>query len=283
MKLLSLLSLTATAAMAQSSAEQPNFGFNKLYELQQGFWEKFAYPNNVKEAESINSTIFAENVLGRVSDTRNFEGRELNTEYIFALFTPSEAAGIVGRPGKARIVSFLGQQNIASASTVVNFTFPQFRNLSLPVWIDTWITWNEKEEISQYDAVFRWFGNLVQTLIGTIDPDPEKAAAKAQDMVATSVCNTHQKYCNGTNTQYDDYNDCYHFLTKEIRMGQVFESGMNTLMCRSIHEIMVKSRPSVHCPHIGKTGGGMCDDLTSYKARVEQDYFTNAPWIPTAL
>lgn len=57
-------------------------------------------------------------------------------------------------------------------------------------------------------------------------------------------------------------------------------TGRNTLLCRSVHQNMVPFRPSVHCPHIGKTGGGYCTDDTTYTETVMQNYFTNAPYIP---
>ena len=49
------------------------------------FADAFMYPNNTAEASKINSTLFAENVQGRVDLTSTFDGRELNTE---ALPTP---------------------------------------------------------------------------------------------------------------------------------------------------------------------------------------------------
>jgi hypothetical protein len=42
--------------------------------------DAFMYPNNTVEAAKINSTLFAENVQGRVDVTNTFDGRELNTE-----------------------------------------------------------------------------------------------------------------------------------------------------------------------------------------------------------
>lgn len=101
------------------------------------------------------------------------------------------------------------------------------------------------------------------------------------DKIAKSICHSHASYCKGSNVQYTDDTDCYNFLTKQIRVGQSFELGMNTLLCRNVHEIMVKYRPDVHCSHIGKTGGGMCDDLVTYVDKVSEDYFTNSPWLPT--
>ena len=39
----------------------PDLGYDELWRLQNDFYERWISPNNVKEAESINSTIFAEN------------------------------------------------------------------------------------------------------------------------------------------------------------------------------------------------------------------------------
>jgi hypothetical protein len=249
------------------------------------FFSRFRYPNNIIEAQSINSTIFSEDVQGRVSDTRDFLGRELNTEYIFGLFSSTSGLSIVGLPGDFEIIQFSAQQNIAAASTRVLFRFPSFGNLTLPVRIDTWITWNAERQISQYDAVFRWFGYLLQTLLTSGDPAVSTAdkLAKTVDGMATQICNSHQAHCNGTNTQYESFDACYQFLTKDIRVGEVYELGMNTLLCRSIHEIMIKYRPDVHCSHVGVSGGGMCDDTIGYAEKVDDPLFTNSPWIPTVV
>ena len=39
-------------------------------------------------------------------------------------------------------------------------------------------------------------------------------------------------------------------------MGQSFELGMNTLMCRSVHTLIVKFRLEVYYSHIGPSDGG---------------------------
>jgi hypothetical protein len=44
------------------------------------FADAFMYPNNVIQADMINSTLLAENIQGRVDMTTTFDGRELNTE-----------------------------------------------------------------------------------------------------------------------------------------------------------------------------------------------------------
>lgn len=169
----------------------------------------------MKEAQSINSTVFSEDVRfmrllhcehtdthqiqGRVSDTRTFVGRELNTEYIFGLFMPSESLSIIGHPHDYEIIQFAAVRNIAAATTRVNFTFPAFNNVSLPVVISSWMTWNAAREMTQYDVVFKWFGNLFQTLILSLGGSPEEASMKAVDKIAASICNSHEKYCDGRN------------------------------------------------------------------------------------
>jgi hypothetical protein len=214
-----------------------------------------------------------------VSDTRTFIGRELNTEYIFGLFMPSESLSIIGHPLEYKIVQFAAVGNIAAATTRVNFTFPAFNNISLPVVINTWMTWNSAHEMTQYDVVFKWFGNLYQTLILSLGGSIEEATAKTVEKIAVSICDSHSKYCGGANQQYKSWKDCYRFVTEDIRVGQSFELGKNTLMCRSVHELMLKYRPEVHCSHIGPTGGGECDDLMTYTATVEDDLDVNSPWI----
>lgn len=220
-------------------------------------------------------------VQGRVSDTRNFEGRELNTEYIFGLFIPTDSVSVIGKPvGPYEIIQFAANQNIASATTRFNFTFPSFGNISLPIAITTWMTYNDAREITQYDVVFRWFGNVLQLLLSLIDKDPVKAQAKGAIALAKSTCASHTYFCTGSNAQYESEEDCIRFMTEDIRFGQSFELGMNTLLCRNVHEKMLHLRPDVHCPHIGKSGGGQCADDYTYVQKVTEDYYTNAAWIP---
>jgi len=45
-----------------NSSETPNFTFEELWDLQNTFLTQFMYPNNAKQAESINSTLFDPNV-----------------------------------------------------------------------------------------------------------------------------------------------------------------------------------------------------------------------------
>jgi hypothetical protein len=66
-------------------------------------------------------------------------------------------------------------------------------------------------------------------------------------------------------------------MTEDIRVGQSFGLGKHTLMCRSVHERMVRYRPVVHYNHIGPTGGEKRGDLTTYTAAVEDNMDANPP------
>jgi len=46
------------------------------------FLEAFTYPNDTIQTNMINSTLFSEDVQGRVDLTNTFDGRELNTEVL---------------------------------------------------------------------------------------------------------------------------------------------------------------------------------------------------------
>ena len=132
---------------------------------------------------------------------------------------------------------------------------------------------------------------------------PAIAIKKLTAGLAQSICTTSQTYCTGPNQQYSSASECLDYLTQNVRFGQAYELGMstdneslktnsqreyadyliagrNTLLCRSVHQNMVPLRPEVHCPHIGKTGGGYCTDDTTYLDTVMQDYFSNSPYIP---
>jgi hypothetical protein len=222
-------------------------------------------------------------VQGRVDITRTFDGDELNREYIFGLFADPAHVSLVGVPISYSITQFTANDNIASATTVVTFNATTFGVL-VPVTIDTWIEFNADGKITQYDATFRWFEYLLDFLVEGVATkinatSPDQAVAYVSDILAKTICATHDKYCTGSDQQYSDNNACYDFLTKSICFGKSYELGRNTLLCREVHEHMVQFHPDVHCPHIGPTGGGYCVDDMTYGQTVLQKYFDDS-WVP---
>ncbi|OAG05801.1 uncharacterized protein CC84DRAFT_1186956 [Paraphaeosphaeria sporulosa] len=209
---------------------------------------KVLKPANVEEARSVNSTLFSVNVQGRVSDSRTFNSAELNTEYIFSLCTPSST--------------------FSFSTTRVNFSFVSFYNTSVPVLIDTWMTWDEEKWINQYDVTFRWWGFLLDELLESIHKDKEVAERLVLQKLVASIYDTHTTHCTRSNIQYPSQDACTSFLLGEVRLSQL-----------GLHYIMLKFQPDVHCSHIGKTRGGMCEDDQTYVGKVTESYFKNSPWI----
>ncbi|MCJ1260720.1 hypothetical protein MMC22_000582 [Lobaria immixta] len=231
------------AKTGYGAPRQPSFTFEELFHLQNRFWKNFISPANEKQAKAINSSLLAEDVLGRIDITRNFEGRELNTEYLFGLFASLAASpnsvSLLGVPLSYEITHFAANQNIASASTRVIFNTTGFF-LPVPITIDTWITFNSAKEISQYDAVFKWWPWAIEYILGnaatklgtkSLNATVEINATveKLSEALAKSICSTAQDFCTGLNVQYSSERECQEFLTRKVRFGQAHEAGMSII------------------------------------------------------
>ncbi|KAF7594352.1 hypothetical protein BBP40_009587 [Aspergillus hancockii] len=265
-----------------TAADVPNFTFDQLWALETNLWDNFLYPANVEQINATDDSVFAEDVQGRVDITRIFPGRELNSEYIFGLFSQPNSISLSGIPISYNITQFIANQNIASATTVITFNASTF-DVLLPLTIDSWIAFNEEGKIIQYDATFRWFDWFVQTLFEAAGKklnttDEAKIQSTLTTLLAEPICETSDKYCTGDNLQYESKAKCMDFLTKETRFGKPYELGRDTLLCREVHKHMVQYRPKEHCPHIGPSGGDMCVDDKSYVQTVTEAYF-NQSWI----
>ena len=158
-----------------------------------------------------------------------------------------------------------------------------------------------------YDASFTgWWQWAVDVLLQTATQRLSAAEGKnvtladtvlyVQAKLATSICSTAQQYCLGPKLQqYQNFTQCYNYLTKQTRFGEAYElgtypppypitspltrvTGRNTLLCRMVHQNMVPLRPAVHCPHIGPSGGGYCVDTPDYAGTVNENYFSNYPF-----
>jgi hypothetical protein len=52
--------------------------------------------------------------------------------------------------------------------------------------------------------------------------------------LATSICTTATKFCNGTNLQYQNQTACENHLVNQTRFGEGWEWGMDTVSCRMV-------------------------------------------------
>ncbi|KAK0187765.1 hypothetical protein F5146DRAFT_1207088, partial [Armillaria mellea] len=215
----------------------------------------------------------ADNVVGRVDVTTNFVGQELNDEYIFGLFLEGSKANttqLIPTPVAIIPQALVIEQPVVFVNFIVDFLFETV-NLTLPLQIDAVIRFNDTNmTVTSYDATFRRWSQAWDYFIPFLVP---KAAEElmavnttgvdytnSTDIIvhraAADICTVAQTYCLGENQQYESYEDCVHFLTKEVPFGASWSGGENPILTTSID--MVKYRPEVHCPHVGPTGGDYC-------------------------
>ena len=260
-------------------SEQALLSHDELSAYYQTFWDAFISPANLAQLMSVNSTLFAEDVFGRVDVTRTFVGRELNTEYIFGTFSDNSfnptVKTLLGAPLSHQTVHFATEDNFVSASEMVLFNTSLIANV-IPVEIDLWMLFNERGEIEQYDITFRWFAWLFQSILDSMHQDNStNGGVNLPLLMAQQICQTALDHCTGSQTQYSSCDECQNFLTNDIRFGVSYELGGNTLLCRNLHAKILPLRPDVHCPHIGPTGGNMCVDDLAYQEVVLQPQFLN--------
>ncbi|PWY75058.1 hypothetical protein BO70DRAFT_388832 [Aspergillus heteromorphus CBS 117.55] len=274
--LLFLLLLPLTSA-------QPNFTFNHLWSLTTHFWDNFLYPANLAHISDNDTSIFTASVQGRVDVTRTFTSRDLNNEYIFGLFSQPNHPGLFGIPIDYNITQFAATQDTVACTAVITFNITTF-DLVAPGVITAWFQFSSTGRIAQYDAVFRWLDFLFVPIMQAAGrkfnvSDHALIQSRVADLLARTICETHERYCLGANRQYPSMEACYVFLTRDIRFGQPYEMGRNTLLCREVHDNMVRYNPDVHCPHIGPTGGAYCVDDQTYQEVVLERYFRES-WVP---
>ena len=259
---------------------------DRMHTLYITLMEAFIYPNNIVQAKSINSTLFSDDIQGRVDLTNDFDGRELNTEYIFGLFANianNKTFSLLSIPVAYEERAFISSGNIASTSSLVMFRHVA-TGIELPMVVDIFLGVDNDGKINKYDATFKrhdWFFDVLDAMtVPFVAKSLNIPAASINEtylqtiykqLVAKSVCSIAQEYCTGANQQYDSYEDCETFMMS-LPFGKTNGLGLNTAECRMLHQEMVPLRPTVHCDHIGPSGGDMCIDR-NYKEVTDAVYF----------
>ncbi|PBK75174.1 hypothetical protein ARMSODRAFT_509260 [Armillaria solidipes] len=237
------------------------------------FGNDFIDPAPIVEQGKVST--LADNVIGRVDVTTNFVGRELNIEYIYGLFLEGSKANttqLIPTPVGFTPQALVIEQPVVFVSFIVNFSFPTV-DLTLPLQIDAVVRFDDTNmTITSYDATFRRWSQFWDYFIPLLVPKVTEELMAANttgvdygnstDIIvhraAADICTEAQTYCLGENRQYESYEQCVQFLTKEVPFGASWSGGENTGFCRYIHKNMVKYRPEVHCPHVGPSGGDYC-------------------------
>lgn len=257
------------------------------------FSNDFTWPRITQIAAQVNYSGFTPDVIGRVDVTNAYQGRELNTEYIFGLFSSvgmSNTTRLLGVPGNATITELAINPPIISFSSLRNFDWGP---VTIPIQTDVWFLFNSTSGlIAQYDITFRrlqWAWDYIKPFL---QPQLEKELGSLADnctdvedlmhlRAAIDVCQQHELYCTGSLQQYNSTQECIDFIYRQTPMGKVYEWGGDSAMCRYIHKGMIPYRPGVHCPHIGPSGGGMCIKR-NYINETTQNLYP-FPFLPLAL
>ena len=80
-----------------------------------------------------------------------------------------------------------------------------------------------------------------------------------------AFCDAVQNVCKGNNTQYASSAECAEFMESLPLVSPAcpaagFDATGNSSLCRLVHLITAAYNPTVHCPHVGPTGGLGCND-----------------------
>ncbi|KAI5478206.1 hypothetical protein MNV49_005373 [Pseudohyphozyma bogoriensis] len=259
--------LVLLAFKAVAGLRQPYEYLQAMQDFQHGFLN----PAEIVNA-GIDSPAFADDIVGRVDVTTTFEGIELNTEYIYALWlgitNDNTSTPLIGSAANQTIQTLVIQPPVVFVSTITNLYYATMDYI-LPMQIDLILNFNDDLKITTYDVTFRRWPEAWNYLLPKLGPQLAKEmnmtfsatsniTALVARRAAIDVCDVAMEYCVGSNVQYSSHDQCMQFLTEEVPFGQPWEGGMNTGFCRYIHKNMVAKRPEVHCAHVGPSGGDMC-------------------------
>ncbi|CAF1264982.1 unnamed protein product [Rotaria sordida] len=98
-----------------------------------------------------------------------------------------------------------------------------------------------------YDGQIRNFGL-------TFDPSTNVE----RQVIIDLICNVTQTFCNGKLQQYLSVDECKQYLMKNVPYGSYDRGDQGTVACRAIHAYFVPLFPTIHCPHVGPSGGEAC-------------------------
>lgn len=177
---------TSAAFFLLLSAISTSSAFRTIPEYQQAIGRlsaSYVSPNNREQAEAINSTLLADNVVIRgmyhpftavqgqtssdililppVDVTESYVGREKGTEYIWGLFANAEKEAKAGRtqllpfPVNSTLASLVIQPPMVASSTIGTFSWPTI-NYFLPLQMDSFVRFNDADmKVTSWDVIFR--------------------------------------------------------------------------------------------------------------------------------
>jgi len=199
--------------------------------------------------------VFKKGCAGRINPLGTFDDDEETLEYFYALAGP-----VIGNLGyrviatNLLIVESLGDDKWGIRVDLL------FENQLVPA---PWTQFNLTQiGFFRFDPVT----NLIVSYDLSIENMGRVPWTLPQDQAIQMLCGAAQQECVGPNQQFANYTACSDFMYS-IPFGTNWIAGSNSVVCRMVHIQLAVVRPSVHCPHVGPTGGMKCIDFTY------QDYY----------
>jgi hypothetical protein len=98
---------------------------------------------------------------------------------------------------------------------------------------------------------------VMRQFLVAFDDNTEKMAIFGFNYFRT--CWYHDRYCVGSNRQYDDFESCIEFMNTIPKKTCSWLLQGNSQSCRGLHAFLAKLDPDTHCNHIGPNSN-TCND-----------------------
>lgn len=202
--------------------------------------------------------IFASNVHGRVTPVGQLHDPEAVNEYFFGL-----ASTPLSRVSEVTFQSLVAAGDLVAVEVDIQFRAGSGGTGDFKLRQTGFFKFNEEDRIISFDLTILNLGAAV---------NPKSEAEKDSNIqnVCTALTVGIANQPATCPNEYANFDDCVAFM-KSIPYGSWDRANSNTAVCRQLHTLMTPYRPEVHCPHAGKTGGGMCVDFP-YESFFETEF-----------
>lgn len=245
--------------LSLESRALPDYAQRNLKTIQ-SIYNITVYPNNLEivnqGAKAVPPGLFNEKATGRISPVGNFTGFDDSIEYFFALApVPEQEMGLAfykaevveftsGCPEVASSLVYLRTGHVDPKTKALDESKPTTTLAQVAFW-----RFDDQGRVLKYHA---WVPNLQRWTRVAIGQDFDNVFT--QKLTSAVLCPTIQKQCAGKNKQYKNTLDCIAKLEGKP-FGNFDEAWGDNIACRTIHLVLTKVRPEIHCPHVGPKGG----------------------------
>ena len=196
--------------------------------------------------ETVRKQYIAKSLIGRVQPIGTFPTTETALEYLYGLL-----CDIPGLPERDEVLTSYKLLQLTYDANYYRVSFKLQLNLKSKKKLTFFgmLAYNENLKLCGYEAVVQNFGL-------TFDVKSTRYPAIVQEL-----CQGIQVVCpvGSSNQQYANVSECVSFLSEpQTPFGTNDRADQNNVVCRGIHLQLAQIAPSIHCPHVGKDGGGMC-------------------------